>query len=50
MASEGCDNCRVMPIVGHRFRCINCIDFDLVIGSLNNVFILDPRPVLSRWA
>ncbi|KLJ13084.1 hypothetical protein EMPG_11950 [Blastomyces silverae] len=24
-----CDNCGMVPIVGHRFRCINCIDFDL---------------------
>ncbi|OJD24924.1 hypothetical protein ACJ73_03708 [Blastomyces percursus] len=24
-----CDNCGMDPIVGHRFRCINCIDFDL---------------------
>ncbi|OJD18018.1 hypothetical protein AJ78_01910 [Emergomyces pasteurianus Ep9510] len=24
-----CDNCGMVPILGHRFKCINCKDFDL---------------------
>lgn len=31
-----CDNCGMDPIQGHRYKCINCEDFDLVCKTASH--------------
>ncbi|OAX80931.1 hypothetical protein ACJ72_04730 [Emergomyces africanus] len=47
-----CDNCGMTPILGHRFRCINCVDFDLCSSceelnphDLNHTFLKIRIPI-----
>jgi hypothetical protein len=37
-----CDNCKVYPIVGKRYKCMECFDFDLCENCENKNFHLHP--------